>query len=188
MAAPGEVEPKAVHGLDATFMDQALAQLKVMLIEHDEPFAHTVTSMLEQAHDTVVSVSVAPSLEQTFRVLEAETPDLVILEFFLPDGAGLMNIPLLREHAPRIPIIVIGAADDEAFALEAVHAGAQDYLVKGQLNKRGLLRSIRYTMERHAAEMAAVAAEDNPAEPRLPAGSITDRTVDMDLFSTTSTA
>ena len=141
-------------------MDQSSEKLKVLLIEHDAAFARTVSAMLEQARDTIGRVAVAPSLAQALGLLATEKPDVVILDFFLPDGAGLMNIPLLRERAPRIPIIIIGAAEDEAFALEAVHAGAQDYLVKAHLSTRGLLRSIRYTMERHSAEMAVVAAEE----------------------------
>lgn len=149
-----------VHNPPSISMDVATEHFKVMLIEHDEAFARTVVAMLEQAHETVTAVQAMSSLERALAALATETPDVVILEFFLPDGAGLMNIPLLRERAPRIPIIIIGSAEDEAFALEAVHAGAQDYLVKAHLSTRGLLRSIRYTMERHAAEMAVLAAEE----------------------------
>lgn len=134
--------------------------MRVLLIEHDAAFARSVSGMLEQAPETVAQILIASSLAEALTLLADQRPHLVILEFFLPDGAGLMNIPLLREPAPRIPIIVVGAAEDEAFALEAVHAGASDYLVKGHLNKRGLLRSLRYSMERYAAEMAVVAAEE----------------------------
>ena len=131
-----------------------------MIVEHDEPFARAVSGMLEGAPDTVGCVVVAGSLEAAVDRLVETQFDIILLEFFLPDGAGLLNIPVLREHAPHTPAIVFGAVDDEAFALEAVHAGAQDYLVKSQLNTRWLLRSIRYTRERHTAEMALVAAEE----------------------------
>jgi sigma-B regulation protein RsbU (phosphoserine phosphatase) len=135
-------------------------RLHVLVIEHDEAFARAVSGMLEGAHDTIGRVVVAVSLEEAVaRLVEAKF-DVIILEFFLPDGAGLLNIPVLREHAPRVPVIVFGAADDEAFALEAVHAGAQDYLVKGQLSPRWLLRSVRYAMERHDADLALLAAEE----------------------------
>lgn len=136
-------------------------KLKVLLIEHDETFARDVCGMLESAQDVIGEIVVAPSLEQAVARLAEKSFGIVILEFFLPDGAGLMNITVLRERAPHLPIIVVGAADDEAFALEAVHAGAQDYLVKSQLNTRWLLRSLRYTLERHEAEMAVIAAEEN---------------------------
>ena len=135
-------------------------RLKILLVEHDEPFARAVSGMLESAHDTVGSVVVADSLEGAVARLGEAEFDVILLEFFLPDGAGLLNIPVLRERAAHTPVVVFGAVDDEAFALEAVHAGAQDYLVKNQLNTRWLLRSIRYTLERHTAEMALVAAEE----------------------------
>lgn len=135
-------------------------RLKVLVIEHDEAFARAVSGMLEGAKETIASVTVAGSLGLAVARLAEESFNVIILEFFLPDGAGLLNIAVLRERAPRVPVIVFGAADDEAFALEAMHAGAQDYLVKSQLNTRWLLRSIRYTLERHEADMAVIAAEE----------------------------
>ncbi len=137
----------------------AAEALKVLLIENDEAFARAVCGMLDQARDTVGAVVSVASLEEAVAQLAQDTFDVVLLEFFLPDGAGLLNISLLREQAPYVPVIVVGAADDETLALEAVHAGAQDYLVKSQLNSRWLLRSIRYTHERHEADMALLAAE-----------------------------
>ena len=134
--------------------------LKVLLIEHDEAFARAVSGMLDQARDTVGGVIIVPSLTEAIGKLSADKFGVVLLEFFLPDGAGLLNISLLKERAPLVPVIVVGAADDETLALEAVHGGAQDYLVKGQLNSRWLLRSIRYARERHEADLALLAAEE----------------------------
>ena len=135
-------------------------RLQVLVIEHDDAFARALSGMLEGAPDAIDRVVVAASLEQAVAQLATVKFDVIILEFFLPDGAGLLNIPVLREHAPRVPVIVFGAADDETFALEAVHAGAQDYLVKNQLSSRWLLRSVRYAMERHDADLALLAAEE----------------------------
>ena len=133
--------------------------LKVLLIEHDEAFAREISEMLEPARDTVGEVVIVTSLAEAITRLGGESFGVVILEFFLPDGAGLLNIPLLKGQSPRVPIIVIGAADDEGLAVQAVQAGAQDYLVKAQLSSRWLLRSIRYTVERHEADLALLAAE-----------------------------
>lgn len=129
-------------------------QLKVLLIEHDEAFARAISGMLDQVPDLVGSVSVAATLEEGIALLVREPFNVVLLEFFLPDGVGLLNIPLLKEKAPRVPIIVVGAEDDETISVEAVHAGAQDYLVKNQLSPRWLLRSIRYAIERHQADLS----------------------------------
>lgn len=136
-------------------------KLKVLVIEHDAEFARAVGGMLSAAPEVVGGVVLAGTRDEALARLQETSFGIVLLEAELPDGTGLLNIPVLRERAPHLPIIVLGAADDEALALEAVHAGAQDYLVKSQLNPRWLLRSIRYTLERHAAEMAVISAEEN---------------------------
>ncbi len=133
--------------------------LRVLLIEHDDAFALAVSGMLDQARETSGTVVVAASLEEGIARLAAEAFGVILLEFFLPDGAGLANISVLRTAAPQVPIIVVGATDDEDIAVEAVHVGAQDYLVKDHINPSWLRRSIHYTIERHEADRALLAAE-----------------------------
>ncbi len=135
-------------------------QLKILLIEDDEAFARGVCSMLEQAKEHVGNVTVASTLDASLAQLEQAAFDVVILEFFLADGAGLPNIAMLKAAAPRASVIVVGKEDDEVIAVEAMHAGAQDYLVKSQINPRWLLRSIRYAVERHQADLALLDAEE----------------------------
>jgi len=133
--------------------------LRILVIEHDAVTAETLVTQLRQAWETAPEVVLVPSLAEAVQRLSKEPFDVVLLEFGLPDGAGLGNLPLLKGAAPRVPVVVLGSADEEALAVEAVHAGAQDYLVKSQLDVRWLRRSIRYAMERHAAEMALLDAE-----------------------------
>src|SRR6185503_1588701 len=57
----------------------------------------------------------------------------------------------LKAAAPEVPVLVITGMPDEALALRAVREGAQDYLMKGQLDGRTLERSVRYATERKAA-------------------------------------
>jgi sigma-B regulation protein RsbU (phosphoserine phosphatase) len=134
--------------------------LRILLIEHDEAFARAVSAMLDQVRDTTGTVVVVATLQEALGLTAREEFGVILLEFFLPDGAGLANLALLQETTPHTPIIVVGAADDETIAVEAVHAGAQDYIVKGQINPSWLLRSIRYTIERHEAEIALIAQEE----------------------------
>jgi sigma-B regulation protein RsbU (phosphoserine phosphatase) len=135
--------------------------LKVLIIENDAAFSRAVKGMLDQTLDTPVTVAAATSLNEGLAKLQASPFDVVILEFFLADGAGLANVPLLKDKALRVPIIVVGSADDESIAVEAVQAGAEDYVVKSQLNPQWLLRSIRYAIERHRSDMALLDAEEN---------------------------
>jgi len=134
--------------------------LRVLLIEHDEASARVIGGLIESARESVGSLNVADALTRGAALLAGAEFDVVVLEFFLPDGAGLANIAVLRNIAPRVPIVAIGSEDDEAIAVEAVHAGAQDYLVKGQLNARWLVRSMHYAIERQNADLVLFEAEE----------------------------
>src|ERR1044071_577449 len=135
-------------------------RLKILLIEHDPNFTRVVGEMLGQARELTAEVSSATGLVAGFSVLSGNTFDVVVLDVSVPDGAGLANIALLKAEAPRLPIIAAGDADNETVAVEAVQAGAQDYLVKNQLTPGWLERSIRYAIERHRMDMALLAAEE----------------------------
>jgi len=134
-------------------------RLKILLIEHDPGFARMVGEMLGQARELSADMQSAPDLNSGLSALKGEHFDVVVLDAYVPDGAGLANVSLVRAQAPQLPIIVAGEPNDEAIALEAVHAGAQDYLVKSQLNPGWLERSIRYAIERNRMDAALLDAE-----------------------------
>jgi sigma-B regulation protein RsbU (phosphoserine phosphatase) len=134
-------------------------RLKILLIEHDPRFTRTLGEMLGQARDITAELQSAPDLAAGLSVLANDHFDLVVFDVCVPDGAGLANVSLIRGEAPDLPIIVAGDSDDETVALEAVHAGAHDYLVKSQLSPSWLERSIRYSIERHRMDTALLVAE-----------------------------
>jgi sigma-B regulation protein RsbU (phosphoserine phosphatase) len=134
--------------------------LKILLIEHDPGFTQILGEMLGQARELSAQLSSAPDLHAGFSVLSGNSFDVVVLDVSVPDGAGLANIALLKAQAPQLPIIAAGDADNEIVAVEAVQAGAQDYLVKSQLTPGWLERSIRYAIERHRADRTVLAAEE----------------------------
>ncbi len=134
--------------------------LKILLIEHDPGFTRRIGEMLQGARDLSAEVRSASDLRAGLSVLNGDKFDVVMLDVSVPDGAGLANVALIKAEAPRLPIIVAGDSDDETVAVEAVHAGAQDYLVKSQLNLSWLERSIRYAIERQRLDAALMAAEE----------------------------
>src|SRR6266403_1589086 len=133
--------------------------LKVLLIEHDPGFARQVGDMLGQARDLSAEMRSTTDLRGGLSALTGARLAVVFLALSVPDGAGLGSVPLINAEAPQLPIIVAGEANDETVALEAVHAGAHDYLVKNQLNPGWLERSIRYAIERHRMDRTLLAAE-----------------------------
>ena len=75
--------------------------------------------------------------------------DVVLLDMGLPDAHGLDTVRQVHAVAPSVPLIVLTGLDDEALAAEAMKEGAQDYLIKGQIENRALPRALRHAIERH---------------------------------------
>ncbi len=132
--------------------------LKVLLIEHDPGFARYVSEMLGQMRELSADVVWSVTFHQGIGLLRPN-PDVLILDLAVPDGAGLANIEVASALAPNVPIILAGESDADEIALQAVHAGAKDYLVKGQLTPGWLERSIRYAIERHRMDRTLLLAE-----------------------------
>jgi signal transduction histidine kinase len=94
-------------------------------------------------------------LTHLLRMSEAEVHlakgevDIVLLDMGLPDGHGLDTVRRAHAVAPGIPMIVLTGLDDESLAAEAMKEGAQDYLIKGQIENRALPRALRHAIERH---------------------------------------
>jgi sigma-B regulation protein RsbU (phosphoserine phosphatase) len=135
-------------------------RLKILLLEQDTGTRHVLEEMLSEAPDLQATCEWVPSLTSGLVRLAARKDfDVILMDLFLPDGAGLGNVNLLREQAPQAPVIVLGGIDHAELALESVHAGAQDYLVKPQLSAVWLERSLRYAVETFEAGCALQAAE-----------------------------
>jgi signal transduction histidine kinase len=94
----------------------------------------------------------ARTLAEALDHLNQATFDLVLLDLGLPDSWGLQTFLRVKDAAPMLPIIVLTASDDEALAVLALRAGAQDFLVKGRVDADLLRRAIRYAVERNQAE------------------------------------
>ena len=80
--------------------------------------------------------------------------DIILLDLGLPDAQGLEAVRRAHAAAPRVPLVVLTGLDDESLAAQALQEGAQDYLIKGQIETRGLLRALRYAIERKIMEEA----------------------------------
>jgi sigma-B regulation protein RsbU (phosphoserine phosphatase) len=134
--------------------------MQILLIEDDPGFTRYLREMVDRARDLSCQLRTAPDFWSGFASISAEPFDVVLLDLAVPDGAGLGGVHLIRATAPRLAIIVLGESDDEVLALEAVRAGAQDYLVKGQLTPGWFERSIRYSVERFQADLELLALEE----------------------------
>ena len=122
--------------------------IHILLIEDNPGDARLIREFLAENGGGGFHLEWAERLEEGLRHLDAGHVDLVLLDLSLPQSAGLDTLAVVLGHAPRIPTVVLTALDDVAVAVEAVRRGAQDYLVKSQIDSRLLVRAVRYAIER----------------------------------------
>jgi diguanylate cyclase (GGDEF)-like protein/PAS domain S-box-containing protein len=129
--------------------------LRLLLLVEDNPGdARLLREMLNEAGAHNTEMTQAESMGEAERHLAQALFDIVLLDLGLPDAQGLEAVRRARAVAPRVPLVVLTGLDDEALATRALQEGAQDYLIKGQIETRGLLRALRYAIERKGLEEA----------------------------------
>ena len=126
--------------------------LNVLHIEDDSAQREMLTLMLEVAQPGGFRLVQAGTLERGLACLPQLAFDLIILDLHLPDSDGEPTLQTALSRAGKVPIIVLSGTDDEELATKLVQDGAQDFLVKGQINPRMLLRAIHYSIERKRAQ------------------------------------
>ncbi len=123
--------------------------MRVLLVEDNDD---DVLLIQESLSETKISIARAERLSSALEQLANGGFDAVLLDLSLPDAQGLDTIGRVHSQAPGVPIVVLTGLDDEEAAVKAVEQGAQDYLIKGQVNGHLLVRSLRYAIQRHKAE------------------------------------
>ncbi|MFN6526284.1 hybrid sensor histidine kinase/response regulator [Nostoc sp. ChiSLP03a] len=122
--------------------------VKILLIEDNLASARLLQEFLMQAQSQEFTLVHVMRLGEALQELSKCNYDVILLDLTLPDSQGLSSLPPLIDRAPSIPIVVLTNTNDEELAIEAVRQGAQDYLVKRQVNVDVLVRSLRYAIER----------------------------------------
>jgi phosphoserine phosphatase RsbU/P len=126
---------------------------RILLVEDNPGDALLIRETLREADSLRCELTHENRLSGARARCEAGGVDVVLLDLSLPDAHGLRTVTECLEFAPTLPIIVLTGLNDETVAVQAVQAGAQDYLVKGQVESTLLVRSIRYAMERKRLDM-----------------------------------
>lgn len=140
--------------------EQTPTVFKVLLVEDDQEDAQWLTQLLAQAGPGRFEVRHASRLDQAMHLIDDSACDLLLLDLFLPDIQGFDTFTRACAYAPQCPIIVLSVSNDEALAMRCVHEGAQDYLVKRQIDGRLLEHAVRYAVERHRVEQALARERD----------------------------
>lgn len=128
--------------------------IRLLLVEDNPGDARLFTETLKETRAFQFEVAHRACIDHAMAFLAQGTPDMIVLDLGLPDAGGVEAVRKVQLAAPTVPLVVLTGLDDEASAIQALHAGAQDYLIKGQLSTSLLVRALRYALERHGLQMA----------------------------------
>ncbi|MBI3779877.1 MAG: PAS domain S-box protein, partial [candidate division NC10 bacterium] len=129
-------------------------QIRILLIEDNPGDTRLLQEALAEVGETSIDLECVSELSTGLTRLAQGWIDLVLLDLGLPDSQGLETLGRTHGAAPEVPIVVLTGLGDDSVAVHALRRGAQDYLVKGQVESGVLRRTIRYAIERHRMQVA----------------------------------
>src|SRR5438067_691893 len=156
-------------------------RLSVLLVEDNAADARLVRDMLKGVRPSL-AVTHVTRLDHALEHLHTQGFSAVLLDLTLPDSEGMDTFIRARDQAPQTPIVVLTGMTDEDLAAKAVREGAEDYLIKGQVDGPLLYQSIRYAVERRASDEALRKSEERY---RQLAESINEAILIVDLATST---
>jgi two-component system cell cycle response regulator len=123
-------------------------QYKILLIEDNPADCRIIQELVANVKSSNLDLIFASRLSDGLERIKTEVIDAILLDLSLPDSQGLKTFSLLRSRAQNIPILLLTGLPDEELAIQAVREGAQDYLVKDQVDGNLLVRAVNYAIER----------------------------------------
>src|SRR5229473_3596829 len=126
----------------------------LLLVEDNHGDARLLREMFNEQGSHDIELTHVERMSEAEKYLAERAVDIIVLDLGLPDAQGLGAVRRAHAAAPRVPLVVLAGLDDESMAAQALREGAQDYLIKGQIEARGLLRALRYAIERKIMEEA----------------------------------
>jgi len=130
--------------------------LRILMVEDNPGDVRLLREMFATERPGSYEITHMPRLGLALERLAQGGVDIVLLDLGLPDGEGMDTVRRVRKLAPEVPLIVLTGRDDDAAVEEAMREGAQDYLVKGQIETRALPRALRHAIERFRMQARAV--------------------------------
>ncbi|GIU84443.1 MAG: hypothetical protein KatS3mg008_1218 [Acidimicrobiales bacterium] len=135
-------------------------KLRLLLVEDDPNDIHIIVQQLQQADVCEYTLQTAHTAADAEAVLARdESIDCVVLDLRLPDSDGIATVERIHARAPDTPIIVLTGRDEKDLALDAIQAGAQDFLLKGVVRGNSILRCARWAVARARAASAKPAVD-----------------------------
>ncbi len=126
--------------------------MAVLVVEDNEGDAVLIREWLAESPRPAFTVTLVTQVAEAVERLRRDHYDAVLLDLSLPDSHGLETLHAVQQASPSVPIVIVSGLADESRALASVQAGAQDYLVKGAIEAKTLVHSLRYAVERKQTE------------------------------------
>ena len=126
--------------------------IDILLIEDNKADIRIIQELLKTSKEFSVDLESNPRLSESMDLLKAKNYDIILLDLTLPDSDRESTLESVLNVTKEIPIIILTGLDDKDFALKSLQKGAQDYIVKDELNGPNLIRAILYAIERHKIE------------------------------------
>jgi diguanylate cyclase (GGDEF)-like protein len=142
--------------------------LRVLVVEDNAGDARLLREMFCKENPNSFEMTHVANMREAIIHLAKGNLDIVLLDLGLPDAYGLESVRQAHAAGPGIPLIVLTSLDDEALASEAMKAGAQDYLIKGQVENRALPRALRHAIESHRIRVETEFIAHHDAVTNLP--------------------
>jgi sigma-B regulation protein RsbU (phosphoserine phosphatase) len=140
--------------------------VRILLVEDNPGDARLLRELLRETPSLHFELTHVERLAEARARMADGGADVVLLDLSLPDAHGLETVTQMLLSAPEAAIVVLTGLDDETTAVQAVKAGAQDYLVKGQVDGALLARAIRYARERKQLEWERLQLLESEKEAR----------------------
>jgi signal transduction histidine kinase len=125
-------------------------RIRVLLVEDNASDADLLIEALSARTRNGFEITHVERVDEAGHAAREQPFEIVLLDLGLAETQGLDTLVAARVRIPNVPIIVLTGTDDDELGVRALQAGAEDYLVKGQVDTRLLVRAIRYAKERHA--------------------------------------
>lgn len=133
--------------------------IRLLLADPDVEFGQRLRRLLDESGAAGFAVRQVPDLPAALAALDEQTTDIVLVDILLANSDWQALFSAVRARARRVPLVVLSSQDDETTAVRAVHEGAQDYLVKTEMDRATTVRALRYSIEREQSEQALAQAE-----------------------------
>ncbi|BAQ62805.1 sensory transduction histidine kinase [Geminocystis sp. NIES-3708] len=129
-------------------MVSSLTHLHILLVEDNLADVIIIKKQFQKLHSLKIDLTHVLTCRDAIFHLKSNFFDVILLDLSLPDSHNLDTVKTIHFYSNDIPILILTGLDDEDMAISSVREGAQDYLIKGEINLDNLQRAIRYAIER----------------------------------------